>query len=48
MLVAVKAVWARVPGIEPVDVERSRLLLASVVGHCIEAYDEAARAARKT
>ena len=38
MLVAVKAVWARMPGIEQIDHERARLALESVVGHCIEAY----------
>ena len=37
-LVAVKAVWARAPGLERVEIERSRLLLASVVGRCIETY----------
>ena len=38
MLVAVKAAWARVPGIERVDVERARVAFDRVVGHCIEAY----------
>jgi len=38
MLVAVKAAWARVPGIEHIDVERARVALERVVGHCIEAY----------
>lgn len=38
MLVAVKAVWARMPGIEQVDVDRARVALERVVGHCIEAY----------
>jgi hypothetical protein len=38
MLVAVKSAWARVPGIEHVDVERTRVALERVVGHCIEAY----------
>jgi len=38
MLVAVKAAWARVPGIERVDVERARIAFERVVGHCIEAY----------
>ena|SRR5215212_3189085 len=38
MLVAVKAAWARVPGIEQVDVERARIAFERVVGHCIEAY----------
>ena len=38
MLVSVKAAWARVPGIEQVDVQRARVALQRVVGHCIEAY----------
>lgn len=46
MLVAVKAVWARVPDIDRLDVERSRVLLASVVGHCIEAYYRSAQSSR--
>jgi hypothetical protein len=44
MLVAVKAVWARLPGIEQVDVDRARVALEGVVGHCIEAYYGARRA----
>lgn len=46
MLVAVKAAWARVPGIERVDVERAQVALERVVGHCIEAYYGAAKPAR--
>lgn len=38
MLVAVKAVWARVPGIEHLEVERAQVTLDRVVGQCIEAY----------
>jgi hypothetical protein len=38
MLVAVKAAWARVPGVERVDAERARVAFERVVGHCIEAY----------
>jgi hypothetical protein len=38
MLVAVKAAWGRVPGIERVDIERARVAFERVVGYCIEAY----------
>jgi hypothetical protein len=38
MLVVVKAAWVHVPGIAQVDVERARVALERVVGHCIEAY----------
>jgi hypothetical protein len=38
MLVAVKTVWASVPGIAQLDVERARVAFARVVEHCIHAY----------
>jgi hypothetical protein len=38
MLVAVKAAWGQVSGIERVDVQRARVAFERVVGHCIEAY----------
>jgi hypothetical protein len=45
MLVAVKSVWAGLPGIEQIDVDRARVALESVIGHCIEAYYGASDAA---
>jgi hypothetical protein len=45
MLVAVKSVWASLPGIEQIDIDRARVALDSVVGHCIEAYYGASDAA---
>ena len=38
LLVVVKAAWARVPGIERVDRERSHVALERAVGHCIALY----------
>jgi len=38
MLVAVKAAWARVPGLDHVDVELTRVAFERVVGHNIEVY----------
>ena len=46
MLVAVKGVWARVSSPEQIDIERSRILLASVVESCIESYYEAPKPTR--
>jgi hypothetical protein len=42
MLVAVKTAWAAVPGIDRMDMERARVAFERVVGHCIDAYYDAA------